>query len=65
VTGQRKVYFSGEWHQATTYDRARLPEGATVQGPAIFEQQDSTFVLDPGATAQVDDIGNLLVHVNG
>lgn len=65
VTGQRNVYFSGEWLQATTYDRGRLPEGATVHGPAIFEQQDSTFVLDPGATAQVDDIGNLLVHVNG
>jgi N-methylhydantoinase A len=65
VTGSRDVYFDGSWRKATTYDRDQLPEGATIRGPAIVEQRDSTFVLDPGATAQVDDIGNLLVHVHG
>ncbi|AZO07886.1 hydantoinase/oxoprolinase family protein [Mesorhizobium sp. M3A.F.Ca.ET.080.04.2.1] len=65
IKGSRDVYFDGAWRSAVTYDRDKLPEGATIKGPAIIEQQDSTFVLDPGATAQVDDIGNLLVHVHG
>ena len=60
----RDVYFGGKWISTPTYSRERLPEDAIIHGPAIFEQQDSTFVMDPGATARVDDIGNLIVDVN-
>ncbi len=63
--GHRDVYFGGQWQRTAVYLRDRLPEGAVLHGPAIIEQPDSTFVLDPGATARVDDIGNLLVEVNG
>lgn len=62
--GVRDVYFGGQWHKSMTYLRDKLPEGAFIQGPAIIEQPDSTFVLDPDATAEVDDIGNLLVEVH-
>jgi N-methylhydantoinase A len=65
VTGSREVYFDGRWRKSLTYERDKLPEGAEVRGPAIIEQPDSTFVLDPDASARVDDIGNLLVHVHG
>ncbi|MGH7264192.1 MAG: hypothetical protein ACREMB_04955, partial [Candidatus Rokuibacteriota bacterium] len=44
------------------YDRARLPAGARVPGPAIVEEPDSTTVLPPGAAAEVDRWGNLLVE---
>jgi len=65
VTGTRDVYFDGKWRKSTVYDRSKLPEGSSVRGPTIIEQQDSTFVLDPDAIATVDNIGNLLVHVHG
>lgn len=36
------------------YDRNRLSAGAKVAGPAIIEQLDSTIVVPPGVTAEVD-----------
>lgn len=65
LTGSRNVFFDGQWCKSAIYERDKLPEGAEIRGPAIIEQPDSTFVLDPGATAKVDDIGNLLVHIHG
>jgi N-methylhydantoinase A len=41
------------------YERARLPRGARLAGPAIVEQSDTTTVIPPGVTALVDDAGNL------
>jgi N-methylhydantoinase A len=36
--------------------------GAQVQGPAILEQADTTVWLEPGFSARVDTLGNLLVE---
>lgn len=63
ISGFREVYFGGKWHKTAIYDRGSLCEGAVIRGPAIIEQPDSTFVLDPDAEASVDDIGNLIVRV--
>ncbi|TGP18218.1 MULTISPECIES: hydantoinase/oxoprolinase family protein [unclassified Mesorhizobium] len=62
-TGSRDVYFDGKWLKTATYLREKLPQGAVIEGPAIIEQPDSTLVLNPGARAHVDGIGNILVHV--
>jgi N-methylhydantoinase A len=35
--------------------------GATIAGPAIVEEPESTTVLPPGARAEVDRWANLLV----
>jgi N-methylhydantoinase A len=43
----------------TVYERARLPLGARLAGPAIVEQADTTTVIPPGVTARVDEGGNL------
>ena len=43
----------------TIYERARLPLGARLTGPAIVEQSDTTTVIPPGVIALVDDAGNL------
>jgi N-methylhydantoinase A len=40
-------------------ERARLPLGARLAGPAIVEQTDTTTVIPPGVTARVDPVGNL------
>ncbi len=56
--GERRAYFEG-FVAAAVYERARLPLGATLAGPAIVEQSDTTTVIPPGVTAVVDPAGNL------
>jgi N-methylhydantoinase A len=67
--GERRVYFGRSggaafgpgWTVTPRYDRALLGAGATVSGPSVLEQIDSTTVLGPGQTATVDRFGNLIV----
>ena len=63
VKETRKVYFaeSGGLIDCRVYDRYRLGEGDTIEGPAIVEEVDSTTVIHPGTAANVDRIGNLLI----
>jgi len=56
--GERRAHF-GSFMPTTIYERARLPLGARLEGPAIVEQSDTTTVIPPGVTALVDDAGNL------
>jgi N-methylhydantoinase A len=56
--GSRPAYF-GEFVPTAIYERARLPLGVRVSGPAIVEQTDTTTVIPPGVVAIVDDAGNL------
>jgi N-methylhydantoinase A len=55
---ERRAYFGG-YVPTAIYERARLPLGARLTGPAIVEQNDTTTVIPPGVTARVDDAGNL------
>jgi N-methylhydantoinase A len=59
----RPVYFPelGDPTPCAIYDRARLPAGVPLSGPAVVEEAESTTVLPPGATAQVDEWANLVV----
>jgi N-methylhydantoinase A/oxoprolinase/acetone carboxylase beta subunit len=59
--GERRAYFGG-YVPTAIYERARLPLGARLAGPAIVEQDDTTTVIPPGVTALVDDAGNLRVR---
>ncbi len=59
--GERPVWVEGGWHTAKRYERLRLPVGARVSGPALFEQPDTTIFLEPDMTAEVDRFGNLLI----
>jgi N-methylhydantoinase A/oxoprolinase/acetone carboxylase beta subunit len=56
--GERRAHFGG-FVPTAIYERARLPLGARLAGPAIVEQSDTTTVIPPGVTALVDDAGNL------
>jgi len=62
-SGERQVRFNGSWFETAIFDRASLGRGATLAGPAIIEQSDTTIVIDPGATAIVDGLGNLVTSV--
>src|SRR5947207_4791606 len=62
--GDRRAYF-GAFVPTAIYERARLPLGARLTGPAIVEQTDTTTVIPPGVTALVDEAGNLRLRRNG
>ena len=59
-TGRRPVYFDG-FRDTAVYDRARLGAGASLRGPAIVEEHESTLVVPPGAVLVIDAAGNALV----
>ncbi len=63
VISERKLYAGGAWHAATVFDRGKLPIGARIAGPAVIQQIDATTVIEPGATALVDKVGNLRIAV--
>ncbi|MEY4491204.1 MAG: hypothetical protein RLY41_1010, partial [Pseudomonadota bacterium] len=60
--GIQRVFHAGQWWDAKRYARLDLPVQAQVSGPAILEQADTTVWLEPGFTARVDTLGNLLVE---
>ncbi len=61
--GERPAYFAPGGFVATAiYDRARLPLGSRVPGPAIVEQADTTTVIPPGYAAAVELSGNLRIR---
>jgi N-methylhydantoinase A len=61
---RRPVYFAeaAGYVDCPIYDRYTLPADATFAGPAIVEEFDSTTVVHPGFTVQVDEVGNLLIE---
>lgn len=59
----RPAYFAPTGFVPTRiFDRARLPLGARVPGPAIVEQPDTTTVIPPGYAAHVEESGNLRIR---
>ncbi len=60
----RQVRFEGEsaYRKTKVYAREGIPIGATVYGPAIIEQMDSTSVIPPDWNAYHDKYANLIVN---
>jgi N-methylhydantoinase A len=52
---------SGEFVSARVYERSRIAPGTRFEGPEIFEQSDTTTVLDCGWQAQIDSRGSLIL----
>ena len=54
---RRPVHFDEDDDALDTpvYERDALHAGARVEGPAIVQQLDSTVVVPPGVTAEVDE----------
>ena len=63
MIAERRLYADGRWHEASVYAREALPLDAVIKGPAIIQQIDATTVIEPGATARLDMIGNLRIEV--
>jgi 5-oxoprolinase (ATP-hydrolysing) len=61
---RRPVYLPERGYTpVAVYDRAALPEGAAVDGPAVVEEPEATTLLWPGDRAVVDAQGNLILTV--
>ena len=63
--GSRDVYLpeSKRLEQVPVFDRYRLPQGYSFDGPAIVEERESTLVLGPDAKVVVDEQLNLVVDL--
>jgi len=59
----REVWFEGKAFTAMVFERDDLAAGAIFEGPAIVEQFDSTVVIPPATTAEVDTYLNILIRV--
>jgi N-methylhydantoinase A len=58
----RRVYFDGAWVETAVYERATLPPGCRIEGPAVIEEFGSTIVVFPGQFTEVDPHGILVVR---
>jgi N-methylhydantoinase A len=65
LKGERKAYCgrARDFIPHAVYDRYRLPPGAEVAGPAIFEERESTVIVGDGARARVDEFGFLWIDL--
>ena len=59
------MYFdeTGDFAETPIYDRARLEGGASIGGPAVIEQTDTTVLVPPGASARLDHYLNIIIDV--
>ncbi len=62
--GTRPVYFGGGFRDTPIYDRATLPPGFTLEGPAVVEEFGSTTVVFPGQNLEVDPYGILIIRAS-
>ncbi len=63
LIGTKRVFFSEDADFADTavYRRSALQMNQALEGPAIIEEVDSTTLLHPGSSADIDEFGNLLI----
>jgi len=63
VKGVRPAWFPerGGFVETMVYDRYRLAVGDELGGPAVVEEEGSTLVVGPGATARVAASGNIVM----
>ena len=50
---------TGKWREAAVYDRADLPNGARLSGPALIAEAQTTTLVSADFDARVDGAGNI------
>ena len=53
--GKRKAYFDGEWMEFELYEQDLLEAGNRVEGPAIIEHTQTTFLIPPQNYVELDE----------
>lgn len=62
VAEEHEIVFQGGSIPTKIYDRSKLTPGAKFDGPAIVTEFDSTTVVLPGYTAEMDKYFNILIN---
>ena len=62
LSDEHKIYFDGKFLSTPIYDRAKLRPGNRMTGPAIVTEMDSTTVVLPNFTGEVDRYFNILLR---
>ncbi len=65
--GEREIYLPEDkgFRKVPVYDRYLLGPGATLEGPAVVEERESTVILGPESRAEIDAARNLIVRWSG
>lgn len=65
LLGSRRAYFGkGLDSEAPVVNRAYV-RGKKITGPMIIEEYEGTTVIPPGASVSLDDIGNIVIDLDG
>jgi N-methylhydantoinase A len=66
LKGTRDVFFEEARTTLSTkvFDRYALSVGDSIRGPAVFEEDESTFVIGPDAAAEILPDGSILAEVH-
>jgi N-methylhydantoinase A len=66
LKGTREVFFEEARMTLSTkvFDRYALSVGDRIRGPAVFEEDESTFVIGPDAAAKILPDGSILAEVH-
>ncbi len=64
--GARPVFFpdQNKTMQTKVWDRYALQPGMKIAGPAVFEEDESTFIVGPDSTARLLADGSILAEAN-
>ncbi|MFM7305882.1 MAG: hydantoinase/oxoprolinase family protein, partial [Alphaproteobacteria bacterium] len=64
LKGYRDVYYAdlGEKRSTPVYDRYALMPGTHITGPAVFEENESTFIVGPGARISLLPEGSIMAE---
>ena len=61
-TGVRNVYFDNAFEETPVYEARSLSVGSRINGPAIVEAPNTTIVVHPKQSANLDEYLNVLLE---
>ena len=64
VIAEHEIFVEDKRQVAKIYDRSKLQGGNQIIGPAIVMEMDSTTLVLPGHTGEVDNVGNIIIRPN-
>ncbi|MEL7257039.1 MAG: hydantoinase B/oxoprolinase family protein [Pseudomonadota bacterium] len=56
------VYTEGNWQDVPLYDRETLAANTQIKGPAVITEPTGTNMVEPGWSAHLDKLGNLILE---
>lgn len=64
VLRTRPVYIDATlgWQETPIYQRSLMPNGCSIEGPAIITEDTSTIFLLPRQTARIDQFRNIIIE---